>query len=365
MTRSDLPPAAQTHPTRPARRPPLSNWRTRMMGGIIVGALLLGAALAADYFTRISVTFEVNGTPYHVRTHADTVQAALDAAGIVLTPPDTVWPPPQTALDSSRVITVRKAHVAALVRDERLQYVRTLETHPVDILAEQGISLGSHDVLIVDGEPYTVSALSARPWDIPPQTLRVVPSVPITVQDGERTLTLYTTAPNVARALEDAGLKLYLADRVIPAMDTPTYADMHIIIERAVPVTVIADGRQLHTRARGLSVADALAMIRVVPLGLDYTIPPLDAPLEAGMTIRVVRVTEHLVTQEETIPFLTLHSLDEMSEIVGKRNVSAGVIGVRTRVWCVRYEDGKEVKREVWGEWPSYPAPAHATSCGE
>ena len=365
MTQSDFPPAAQTHPTRPARRPPLSTWRTRIVGGVIVGVLLVGAALAADYFTRISVTLEVNGARYHVRTHAHTVQAALDAAGIVLTPPDTVWPPPQTVLDTPQVITVRRANVVALVHDERLQYVRTLETHPLDILTEQGIAFGPHDVLIVDDEPYTANALMGRAWSVPPQTLRVLPSVPITVQDGARTLTLYTTAPNVARALEDVGIKLYLADLVTPTMDTPTSADMRITIERAVPITVIADGRQLHTRARGPTVADALTMIGVVPLGLDYTTPPLDAPLEAGMTIRVVRVTEQIVTQEETIPFLTLRDPDAAAEIMGKRHVPVGMIGVRTRVWCVCYEDGKEVRREMWGERLSYPTPPRASFCGE
>ena len=364
MTRNDWPPAAQTHPTRPARRPSLSTWRTRVMGGLIVGGLLIGAALSADYFTRTRVTFEVNGARYRLRTHAHTVQAALDAAGVVLVPPDAVWPPPEATLDARQVITVRKAHVVTLISDGRLQYVRTLETHPAAILAEQGLTLGPHDVLMVDGEPYTANTLSAHSWDAAPKTLQVIPSVPITVQDGERTLTLYTTAPDVARALEDAGLKLYLADRVTPPMDTPTYAEMRITVERAVPVTVIADGRELQTRARGATVADALAMVGVVPLGLDYTVPPLDAPLEAGMTIRVVRVTEHLVTQEETIPFLALRSPNGASEIMGKRHVPAGVIGVRTRVWCVRYEDGKEVKREVWGEWFSY-APSRTTSCGE
>lgn len=361
MTESEPSPAAKTHPTRPARRPSLNNWRTRVIGGMLVGALLAATALAADYFTRVQVTFEINGTRYHMRTHANTVRAALDAAGIVLIPPDTVWPPPQTSLDTPQVITVRKAYVVALVRDERLQYVRTLETHPVDILAELGISLGSHDVLIVDGVPFSADALVSHSWEAAPKTLRVVHSIPVTVQDGGRTLTLYTTAPNVARALEEAGLKLYLADDVTPTLETPTYADMRITVERAVPVTVLADGRQLHTRVRGLTVADALSMVGVVPLGLDYTVPPLDAPLEAEMTIRVVRVTEQLITQEEMVPFFTLHNMNEMSTIVGRRNVPAGVISVRTRVWCVRYEDGKEVKREVWGE----QVPPRSTSCVE
>jgi hypothetical protein len=39
-------------------------------------------------------------------------------------------------------------------------------------------------------------------------------------------------------------------------------------------------------------VGDALAQIGLAPLGLDYTIPPLETPLTSGMTIRLVRVIE-------------------------------------------------------------------------
>ena len=350
MSPNDLSPAAQTHPTRPARRPPLKHWRARLMGGVLGALLLVGAALATDYLTRLSVTLEVNGARYHLRTHAETVQAALDDAGIAVSPPDTVWPPPDAPLETAHVITVRKANVVVLLYDGKLHYVRTLATHPLDILSEQGIVLRPRDVVIVDGAPYPLNALTTRPWNVPPETLRVVRSVAIVVQDGEHTTTLHTTALNVASALESVGLKLYVADRVTPALETPITADMRITVERAVPVTVIADGRQLHTRAHGPTVADALVMVGVVPLGLDYTLPPLDAPLEAGMTIRVVRVTEQVITQEETIPFLALQDFDPMPETMGKRNVPAGIIGVRTTVWCVRYEDGKEVRRELWSE---------------
>ncbi len=366
MTANDPPPAAQTHPTRPARRPPLNHWRARTLRGVVVGVLLVGAAWLTDYFTRRSVTLEVNGTRYALRTHADTVQAALADAGIVITPPDTVWPSPQTALEAAPVITVRKANVVALVAGDRLRYVRTLESHPLDILAEQGVSLAPHDALFVDGEPYTLNALMARSWDVPPQSLYVVPSVSVRVHDGEHTLTLHTTAPNVAGALEAAGVKLYLADRVTPPLDTPVSPDMDIAIERAVPLTVVADGRQLHTRAHGPTVADALVMVGVVPSGLDYTIPPLDAPLEAGMTIRVVRVTEQLITQEEIIPFSMLRSRETFSGSVDKWGVLTGTIGMRTAIWCVRYEDGKEVRREAWDAWLSpYCFPLHERHFGE
>ncbi len=365
MTPHDLPPAAQTHPTHPARRRPLNRWRFRAMGSVIVGVLMVGVVLATDYFTRINVTFDVNGTPYHLRTHAHTVQAALDAAGIHLTPPDTVWPLPQTELETAHAITVRQAHEVALVWDGHFQQVRTLQTHPMDMLAEQGITINAHDVLIVDGDLYAVDTLAQQSWDVPPMRVRLIRSVSVVVQDGDHTITLHTTALNVARALETAGLKLYLADRVTPALDTPLHDAMRITIERSIPLTVVADGRTLHTRARGHTVADALAMVGVVPLGLDYTVPPLDAPLEANMTVRIVRVTEQLVTQEETIPFPTLRSLDDLAVLANKRDMQGRIVGLRATVWCVRYEDGKETKREIWEESLTYPVSSHTIACGE
>ena len=74
-------------------------------------------------------------------------------------------------------------------------------------------------------------------------------------------------------------------------------------IDRAVPVTIVADGRHLHTRTHRKTVADALAEVSVSLEGQDYTEPAPNAPLKPDMTIRVVRVSETFRIEQEPVPF--------------------------------------------------------------
>jgi hypothetical protein len=187
-------------------------------------------------------------------------------------------------------ITVVKASAVALQVDDEVRRVRTQAITPLDMLAEQAIPVGPYDRVQVNGREFSPEELAA--WTGPVMSIRVVRSVAITVIDGCKIVAVHTTQADVARALDAAGVQLYLADRVIPDLSTPITPGMAIRIERSVPLTVQADGQQLNTRARGPTVGDVLAQIGLAPLGLDYTIPPLETPLTSGMTIRLVRVIE-------------------------------------------------------------------------
>lgn len=344
-----------TRPMRALRRPPLGRRWTRLLGLLVVLAILAGVALAVDYFTKTSATITINGQVLHLRTHADTVAAALDEAGVLLDPEDQVWPAPEMALADGEIIAVRKAHAVALQIGPAVRQIRTQATHPLEILAGQGIRPGVHDRVQVNGADYSPEQLAVLTWPIAPLTIRVIPSVPLTIDDAGRRFIVYTTQADVGRALDSAGLKLYLADRVTPALSAPVSAGLIVTIERSVPFTVIADGHRLEARALGPTVADALQAINLAPIGLDYTIPALDAPLEAGMTIQLVRVTEEVVANDEAIPFTTIYQPNLGLLADEKHVVQEGIAGIRTRVLRVRYEDGAEVSRMLQDEWIAKP----------
>jgi uncharacterized protein YabE (DUF348 family) len=142
-----------------------------------------------------------------------------------------------------------------------------------------------------------------------------------------------------------------VADRVIPDLSTPVADGLVIAIERSVPLTVIADGQALATRALGPTVGDALAQVGVAPVGLDMTIPPLETPLTAGMTVQVVRVSEDLVLKEDIIPFETITRRDSSLSPGERHVIQEGVEGLQRRQVRVRLENGQEVSRETVAEW--------------
>src|SRR5690606_22865980 len=67
----------------------------------------------------------------------------------------------------------------------------------------------------------------------------------ITLHDGTARQVLYTRAPTVGDALQEAGITLGALDQVEPAPQTALQADLQIIVRRAIPLTVQVDGQQL------------------------------------------------------------------------------------------------------------------------
>ncbi len=265
-----------------------SSWRRWL---VLAGAVLIAALLwSTDWTGRKTVTLNVGGQTRQVHTRAHTVQDVLDDERILIDPEDVIQPDPASPVTRSMTITVVKASAVALQLDDEVRRVRTQAVMPLDVLAEQTVPVGPYDRVLVNGHEYSQDELIS--WTGPVTSIRVVRSVDITVTDGCKVMTVHTTQADVARALDAAGVQLYLADRVIPDFSTPITPGLAIRIERSVPLTVIADGQRLKTRARGPTVGDALAQIGLAPLGLDYTLPPLDTPLTSGLTIRLVRVTE-------------------------------------------------------------------------
>jgi uncharacterized protein YabE (DUF348 family) len=189
-----------------------------------------------------------------------------------------------------------------------------------------------------------------------PAHITVHRALPFTLHEDDQAATLYTTASTVGQALHRAGLTLYLADGVQPGLGEPMSAGMHVYVERSIPVTVQVDGKTLRTRTHRERVDEVLADLGIVLTGEDYTIPPLDDPLGNDATIRVVRVCERFLVEQEPIPFESTWQPDPDLELDQPHRVmQEGVPGVFERRIRVRYEDGQEVSRNVDREYVAVP----------
>ena len=323
--------------------------------GILAALVVILGAAFISYLWPPTVTISVNGVDRRVRTHAETVREALIEADVIVDPEDEVWPPLDTNLKRGTTITIQKAHAVAVRADGELRQIRTQQTHPLALLAEQGIHTSIFDEVVIDGKAFSPEWLEDQSWSVSPQSVRVVRSAAVRVEDQGRILIIRTTQADVGRALNRAGVRLYLADAVSPALSTPISDGMTVTIERSIPVTIIADGRQLATRVRGTTVGDALAMIGIAPIGQDYTIPALDAALQADMVIEVVRVVEYVLTEQDTIPYETIYQPDPALSLDEERVIQNGVDGTLEREIWVRYENGKEVSRTVQQEVVTTP----------
>jgi len=85
--------------------------------------------------------------------------------------------------------------------------------------------------------------------------------------------------------------------------------------------------------------------------GLDYSIPPEDAPIPEDGKIRLVRVREDVTLEQEPLPFgIQYQPLPEV-ELHPQQIVQTGEYGLTARQVRVIVADGVEISRTVEAEW--------------
>ncbi|MFW6136411.1 MAG: ubiquitin-like domain-containing protein [Chloroflexota bacterium] len=312
--------------------------------------VLTVGTLAAGYrSTHAPVALVIDGEPRRLRTHQDTVDALLTDVGIAVQAEDLVDPPPQSPIRAGMTVRLDRARPVHVSVDGQSTTVQTRATTVEDILEDAQVTLGPQDELRIEGD------LRAALTDVQPARIVIRRALPFTVHEGERTTTFHTTAATVGEALHQAGLTLYLADRVQPDLNTRISAGMSVSVERSTPVTVQIDGRTVRTRTHRELVGDVLADLGIALTGEDYTVPPPDASLGGNAKVDVVRVSERFLIEQEPIPFESEWRPDPDLEIDHQRLLQEGSPGVRERRIRVRYENGHEVSRTVESQYVAVP----------
>ncbi len=335
------------------------------MGWVALGLLALGWTWQA---TAIPVVVEVDGVQETVYTHRPTVQALLVDLGLDLDPADRISLPMDARLEPYTALEIRRAPVVQLWADGRQIVLHTWATTPRAVLEEARIPYTEFDRILVQervlslDQPLTYPAAQVLEatydrgyaWEAlerVPLQMQVLRAIPIQVDDGNLPFTIYTTAQTVGEALREAEITLYLGDRVQPSLGSPVSTGLRVTIERSTPISLQVDGRRVKTRTRGKTVGDALAEVGILVTGLDRVSPPLDAPLYDNVEIRVTRVREEIVVEEDVVPFETVFVPDPELLIDTRQVVNPGAEGITRRRYRVRYEDGQEVQRVLEDTW--------------
>lgn len=340
--------------------------------GLWIGVALIAliAYAGTTYASQLTpLTLVVDGIPTQMRTRCATVGEFLRDTGIDLAEWDRVLPGPETAIQPDMVIHIEHARaVTIVVRDATDDSTKewTIYTHAQTLdtlLQEAGLTLGQQDRLWVNGQPVlhdgSEPAESARATSsrggatsaLPVSRIEIERALRIQIHDGLIAQTFYTTAQTVGRALQEAGLLLYLGDRLYPPLDTPLVAGQHVYIQRGQLLLIDVDGRTLRTRTHAATVYEALAEAGLALVGADFVVPAPETPIQDGLHVRVVRVTEQTIIEQTEIPFLTEWTADPTLELDQKRVDNAGANGITRRRYKAIYHDGQEVERYLEDEW--------------
>ncbi|MFQ5460445.1 MAG: G5 domain-containing protein, partial [Anaerolineae bacterium] len=153
--------------------------------------------------------------------------------------------------------------------------------------------------------------------------------------------------PTVADAIRGAGIPLDEADGLFPPGNAPLQSGMRIVIRRATPFFIEADGHRREVRALAETVGQALNALGITLSGRDYTLPPTSEALTPELTIRVVRVLEDVLVRQVPIPYRTETVAAPELPLDETRVDRPGVPGQKTQRIRIVYENGDEIFREV------------------
>jgi uncharacterized protein YabE (DUF348 family) len=220
--------------------------------------------------------------------------------------------------------------------DGQSSEVRTYAATAGEVLADEGLTPASHDVVLPDpdssvGDGDTIVLNRARPLSL--------------TVDGVQT-DVYTTALSVDGALDELG---YRAENLVLSASRSSRLPldgMDLSITTSKDVTLIADGQQRVVTTTAATAGDLLVEQGIALAPTDVTSLYPTQPLLSAMVLRVTRVQVTDVTEVRALDFQTVETPDPAA-FVGDRTVTQeGVEGEQTITWRITTTDGVETGRE-------------------
>jgi len=205
---------------------------------------------------------------------------------------------------------------------------------------DETVSAGSDD------ESITIAALDIEPMGEP---------VPLVLHQDGLSMSTVSAGSTVGEVLAEEGIVVETGDYLFPSAGSLVTAGTHIYIYRARDLFLTIGGDTTTVHSRKATVAEVLNEADVSLGALDRVEPALDAPVEDGLTIRVVQVREEFEAVEEVIPLPVVYQDDPTMDMGRYLVLDWGADGLIHREYRAVYEDGQEIERELLNEWEQPP----------
>lgn len=245
---------------------------------------------------------------------------------------------------------VAKDKAIELTVDGRPRTLHTFADDVTELLADEGVALGAHDVVA----PAPGTALSSG------DEVAVHYGRPVALTlDGQRRK-VWTTAHTVDGALQQLGVRAEGAYVSTSRSRRIGREGLQLDVRTERTVTIMADGRTRTIRTNAATVGEAVEQAGITLRGEDTTSVHWSSFPRDGQTVTVLRVTGSEEIRETPIPFRVRRTEDPSlfrgTEVVeragrpGVRRVTYAlrtVNGVRERPRLVRAEVVREPQEQV------------------
>ncbi|MFF5534014.1 ubiquitin-like domain-containing protein [Streptomyces cinerochromogenes] len=218
--------------------------------------------------------------------------------------------------------------------DGRQRSLHTFADDVSELLAEEGVRVGAHDMIA----PTPGTALASG------DEVAVRYGRPVRLTLDGRRQEVWTTAHTVEGALDELGVRAEGAYLSTSRSQRIGRAGLALDVRTERAVTVMADGRTRTIRTNAATVREAIEEAGITLHGQDTTSVPPDSFPRDGQTVTVLRVTGSREVHEEQIPFRVQRtedpSLFKGTEVVAR----PGQPGLRRTTYLLRTVNGVRQK---------------------
>lgn len=173
-----------------------------------------------------------------------------------------------------------------------------------------------------------------------------VPKHHVTIYDDGEIYHRYTAHTESAEILADCDITLAAHDEFALAL-TPQDSKITVMIKRAFPVSVVADGNTKTFDVTEGTVQELLQKAQLTYTKDDRISLPLDQKLQPDQVVTLQRVTYETIVEKESIPFLEDRPEGKPPKNMKEQVIQVGKPGERTIKKQVIYVDGVKEKTEV------------------
>ncbi|WP_306220771.1 3D domain-containing protein [Cohnella sp. WQ 127256] len=186
----------------------------------------------------------------------------------------------------------------------------------------------------------------------------------ITIIDNGITSVIRTQSSNVIGFLKEQDIQVGSHDRLSLLPTDSLEEGSQIVIDRALGVTVKADGKQEFAYTVEDTVGEVISAMNIKLSDHDRVTPELNSPLKEGMTVAVVRVRKEVTETKSPIAFKVVQQKSKDLEEGKQKVVTAGKNGLVMFKTERVYEDGKLVSQELLEKTVAEPAVQQIVAVG-
>ncbi|WP_239618968.1 3D domain-containing protein [Cohnella mopanensis] len=186
----------------------------------------------------------------------------------------------------------------------------------------------------------------------------------ITIIDNGIASVLKTKSSNVLNLLEEQDIEVGPHDRLSLLPTDSLKEGSQLVIDRAVGVTVKADGKQQVAYTTEDTVGGVISTLAIKLSDHDRVVPAMNSPLKEGMTVAVVRVHKEVTETKYPIAYKVVKQDNDKLETGKQKIVTAGKNGLVVFKTERVYEDGKLVSQEMIEKTVAQPAVQQVVAIG-